>query len=189
MAYLLDSDTFILAKNTHYGMAFCPGYWEWIIRENERGAVFSIDSVYNELCKQKDELTEWAKARGTALFLPMDMETNAQMVRASNHVNATPSPTKRIEITRFLKGADPLLLACALAHGHTIVTHEVYVAAPNFAGVKIPNVCKHFGVRCIPPHQMLNELGASFGLLPKRAAISPEPTDLPEEEELDENDW
>ena len=43
MAYLLDSNTFIVAKNTYYSMDFCPGYWEWIIRENGAGNVFSIE--------------------------------------------------------------------------------------------------------------------------------------------------
>ena len=27
MAYLLDSDVFIRAKNDHYGFDFCPGFW------------------------------------------------------------------------------------------------------------------------------------------------------------------
>ncbi len=43
MAYLLDSDTFITAKNFHYGLDFCPGYWEWLVRENEAKNIFSIN--------------------------------------------------------------------------------------------------------------------------------------------------
>ena len=27
MAYLLDSDVFIRAKNDHYGFDFCPAFW------------------------------------------------------------------------------------------------------------------------------------------------------------------
>ena len=32
MAYLLDSDVFIRAKNDHYGFDLCPGFWEWLER-------------------------------------------------------------------------------------------------------------------------------------------------------------
>ncbi len=27
MAYLLDANVFIQAKNLHYGFDFCPGFW------------------------------------------------------------------------------------------------------------------------------------------------------------------
>jgi hypothetical protein len=30
MAYLLDSNVFIQAKNLHYGFDFCPAFWDWI---------------------------------------------------------------------------------------------------------------------------------------------------------------
>ncbi len=125
----------------------------------------------------------------------MDAEINKQMVKVSNYVGSMPSPTELREKDRFSDGADPLLIACALAYKHTVVTLESYVAVPTFKGVKIPNVCEHFGVRCVPPHQMLKELGASFGLLSKRAIVDPEPINLSEEEdvdglnEVDENDW
>jgi len=31
MAYLLDANVFISAKNLHYGMDFCPAFWEWLM--------------------------------------------------------------------------------------------------------------------------------------------------------------
>jgi len=30
MAYLLDADVFIRAKNLHYGLDFCPAFWDWL---------------------------------------------------------------------------------------------------------------------------------------------------------------
>jgi hypothetical protein len=30
MAYLLDADVFIRAKNLHYGIVFCSALWEWL---------------------------------------------------------------------------------------------------------------------------------------------------------------
>ena len=34
MAYLLDANVFIQAKNLHYGMDFCPAFWDWLIQQN-----------------------------------------------------------------------------------------------------------------------------------------------------------
>lgn len=34
MAYLLDADVFIRAKNLHYGFDFCPAFWESLVTEN-----------------------------------------------------------------------------------------------------------------------------------------------------------
>nr|WP_269633613.1 DUF4411 family protein [Pelomonas sp. BJYL3] len=30
MAYLLDANVFIQAKNLQYGFDFCPGFWDWL---------------------------------------------------------------------------------------------------------------------------------------------------------------
>jgi hypothetical protein len=48
MAYLLDSNVFIQAKNLHYGFDFCPVFWEWIGQSHAAGTVFSIDKVADE---------------------------------------------------------------------------------------------------------------------------------------------
>ncbi len=39
MAYLLDANVFMTAKNLHYGFDFCPAFWEWIVREHQAGNV------------------------------------------------------------------------------------------------------------------------------------------------------
>ena len=43
MSYLLDANVFISAKNLHYGLDFCPAFWEWLIHAGNTGTVFSID--------------------------------------------------------------------------------------------------------------------------------------------------
>lgn len=30
MAYLLDANVFIQAKNLQYGFDFCPAFWDWL---------------------------------------------------------------------------------------------------------------------------------------------------------------
>lgn len=69
MAYLLDADVFIRAKNLHYGLDFCPAFWEWLVNNNASGTVFSVERVGDEVQAVADELSEWAEARGAGFFL------------------------------------------------------------------------------------------------------------------------
>lgn len=43
MAYLLDANVFIEARRRHYGMDFCPAFWDWLFQANVSGRVFSIE--------------------------------------------------------------------------------------------------------------------------------------------------
>ncbi len=49
MAYLLDANVFIAAKNLHYGLDFCPAFWDWLVAGNESERVFSIEKVGDEV--------------------------------------------------------------------------------------------------------------------------------------------
>ena len=64
MPYLLDANVFIQAKRLHYGMDFCPAFWDWLIAENGANNVFSIERVGDELLAVADELADWADDRG-----------------------------------------------------------------------------------------------------------------------------
>jgi hypothetical protein len=68
MAYLLDSDVFIQGKNLHYGLDFCPAFWDWLIARNTAGIVFSIEKVGDELLAGADELADWAKRAARISF-------------------------------------------------------------------------------------------------------------------------
>ena len=65
-------------------------------------------------------------------------------------------------VNTFLQVADYYLVAHALAHGHTVVTHEV--AAPSRKRIKIPNVCIGVNVKCMTPFEMLRVERARFVL-------------------------
>ena len=62
-SYLLHTDVFIRAKNQQYGFDLCPGFWNWIDREQPAGKVFSIQRVYYERLDGQDELSNWATQR------------------------------------------------------------------------------------------------------------------------------
>ncbi len=49
MAYLLDANVFMQAKNLHYGLDFCPAFWDWLVEANAALSVFSIEKVGDEI--------------------------------------------------------------------------------------------------------------------------------------------
>ena len=81
MAYLLDANAFIEAKNRHYGFDFCPAFWEWIVLANGDGTVFSIEPVHRELLRRDDGLGAWTAAHADGLFLSSTPESFAALDR------------------------------------------------------------------------------------------------------------
>ena len=160
MKYLLDSDVFIQAKNLHYGLDFCPAFWEWLVNANASGTVFSIEKVGDEIEAGADELAGWAAARGDGFFLKPDSAILPALATVStwaNNQNYEPAA-----VSTFLQKADFYLVAHALAHGLVVVTHEV--AAASTKKIKIPNACIGVGVKCMNPYEMLRRERARFVL-------------------------
>ena len=158
MAYLLDANVFIAAKNLHYGFDFCPAFWDWLVTENESGRVFSVEKVGDEVRAVGDELADWAAERGTAFFLPPDASNFPAMAQVS--VWATAGTYEPAAVTTFLQVADFYLVGQALAGGHTVVTHEVPSASPR--KIKIPDACIGLGIKPMSPYQMLRVERARF---------------------------
>ncbi|MFH1970333.1 MAG: DUF4411 family protein [Verrucomicrobiota bacterium] len=163
MAYLLDADVFIRAKNFHYGLDFCPAFWAWLIMKNATKQVFSIEKVGDELDAGGDELVDWAAQRGSGFFLKPD----AAILPALGQVStwATSQQYEPAAVNTFLQVADYYLVAHALAHGHIVVTHEK--ASPSIKTIKIPNACIGFGVKCMTAFEMLRHERARFILGPQ----------------------
>ena len=84
MAYLLDANIFIQAKNLQYGFDFCPAFWEWLVVTHANEQLFSIQQVGDELLSGSDELSDWATARGNAFFLPPDAQVLPALPRVSS---------------------------------------------------------------------------------------------------------
>ena len=57
------------------------------------------------------------------------------------------------------------LVAHALAHGLTVVTHEI--ASTSTKKIKIPDACIGLGIKCVTPYEMLRTERARFVLGPK----------------------
>lgn len=160
MAYLLDANVFIQGKRRHYGMDFCPGFWDWLVKENAAGRVFSIEKVGDELTAGDDELADWAAARGETFFLAPDAALLASLTVVSEWVSE--QRYRPEAVNAFLQDADYYLIAHAHAHDHVVATHEI--ASDGVRQVKIPNVCIGLGTKCMTPFEMLRVARARFVL-------------------------
>ncbi len=160
MPYLLDANVFIQAKNLHYGLDFCPAFWNWLVIENSAGRVFSVEKVGNELQAGTDDLAIWATARGPEFFLTPDGGTLTALNIVSRWV--TGQQYHQAAVNTFLQVADYYVVSQALALGFSVVTHEK--PENSIQKVKIPNPCIALGIRCYSPFEMLRIEKARFVL-------------------------
>jgi hypothetical protein len=160
VAYLVDSDVFIQAKNLHYGFDFCPAFWDWIDNAHAAGLVRSIEHVRDELVGGADELAVWARARPASFFQAADAGVVPSLQATSTW--ASSGQYEPAAASTFLQVADYYLVAQARAYQDTVVTHEVVSASVR--KIKIPNACLAMGVRCVTPFAMLRAEGARFVL-------------------------
>lgn len=160
MAYLLDANVFIEAKNRYYGLDFCPAFWDWLTEENAAGRVFSIEKVGDEI---QDEIAPWAAARGAGFFLRPDSALLPSLSVVSAW--ATSQRYEAAAVNTFLEKADYYLVAYAHAHQHVVVTQEV--PSTSTKKIKIPEPCIGLGIKCVNTFEMLRKSHARF-VLPTR---------------------
>jgi hypothetical protein len=158
MAYLLDADVFIRAKNLHYGFDFCPAFWEWIVNNNAAGKVFSAEKVGDDLQGVADELSDWAANLGAEFFLRPDASVFPALATVSKW--ASSQQYEPSAISTFLQVSDYYLVAQAHAGNYIVVTHEIPSA--SIRKIKIPDACIGLGIKCMTPYEMLRLERARF---------------------------
>ncbi len=153
----MDANTYIQAKNQYYHMDVCPGFWDWLDKQYQAGNLASVLVVYDELKYFGDELSDWVKSRREQFLDIMDKETQEVFAEIAQYLMTKDfSPKNRDD---FLAGADPWLIAKAKSMRAVVVSHESLVPEHS-KKVKVPNVCKQFGVECIKTFKLLRLLEA-----------------------------
>lgn len=163
MRYLLDANVFIAARNLHYGLDFCPAFWDWVIASHAAGIVFSVDQVADEIQAGADELSDWAATLPPTFFRAPGASVVPSLAAVSTW--ATSGHYEPAAVSTFLQVADYYLVAQAHASGDTVVTHERPSASTR--RLKIPDVCLGLGIRFMTPFDMLRRERARFVLGPQ----------------------
>ena len=86
---------------------------------------------------------------------------NAKEAEFVSQIYAVSHFQQNIELQKLLKGgrnADPFVIAKAAVEGKTVVTMELF--KPN--GVKIPNICQYFKIRCLTLEQFMDQQSWTF---------------------------
>ena len=157
--YVLDSDVLMTAARSYYAFDLVPAFWEALVREARNGRLLSVDRVKAEIDRGKDRLKEWVNNDFREWFEstsadPVVAQYRLMMQWASAQSHFTDAAKAEFADTG---NADPWLVAYAKATNRIVVTNETY--DPNIRRrIKIPNVCKAFGVDCVNLFEMLRAL-------------------------------
>lgn len=154
--YVLDSNTFIDAKNRYYGFDIVPSFWNELI-SHSRGNILTIDHIKNEIMSGNDELSIWFDTHYLRFTeVTNDVEIQNTYADIAEYVMLN-QQYKDAEKHRFLAKADPWLIAYASVHRGVVVTHEV-LAGPKTTKVKIPDICEYFDVSYVNVFEMMRQL-------------------------------
>jgi hypothetical protein len=118
-----------------------------------QGAIRSVDLVKDELARREDEIYRWALEQ-PGLFVPI---TEPIQLATRDILRAF---ARLVGVGNGRSGADPFVIALALAEGAAVVTEETMSGRPERP--RIPDVCAGMGVRCLTLMGFVEEQGWTF---------------------------
>ena len=174
MAYWLDADTLITAKNGFFAFEINSSLWAWLDTQLATRKVMSPERVFREIMafKGEDPLKQWVQTRkAKGLCVEPDKRVSQCLGRVADHLytaTLTHANTKKPQLRYkpaqaevFGRGADAFVIAHAMAEGGTVVTFES-TKHPDSQKIRVPDVCAHFDIPCIDLKQLLVVLGAKL---------------------------
>lgn len=151
--YCLDTNIFIEAWNKYYSMVRCPDYWNILDNLAQDETVFSTEEVKNEIVKADDALADWVKSRDYFFKdISIDVQKNLRCIMRDFPLLVNSQSGR--------SGADPWVIAHAMTENATVVTKEELTNSTK--RYRIPDVCKHYGMKCITDFQFIDELKIVF---------------------------
>jgi hypothetical protein len=160
--YVLDTNVFIQAHRQWYRLSFAPGFWSFLLDQHQHGLITSIDRVRKEI-KKGDRLYDWVdKAAPRSLFASSkQVAVGNKYKEIINWVMTNPKYDGAAKAL-FATDTDCWVMAYAYAYNMTVVSHEVPSQAKG--RVKMPDVCKQFGIGYRDTFYMLEDLKITLKL-------------------------
>ena len=166
--YILDTSVILKAQITCYHPAVCPGFWEFMTIRHLAELLFSVDVVHDELRAKAEEYAKeymrvWLAQNSSAeqFFLSTKGKAVRREHRRMRQIIKANSSYNPSQVEKFVNGADLKQVAYAKVHGYVVVTEEK-PADDAYSKVRIPDVCRQFGVPCRNTFDMLEELNIAF---------------------------
>lgn len=156
--YLIDANVFMTAHRKFYPFDIAPSFWLQLVEKGSNNIVV-IEEIQKEIRKGQDLLLEWYEkvcGKFTVLGIPGPevIESYRVIIRSINDSEQYTESAKK----EFASSADSWLCAYGLSTGYTIVTLETYDGEIK-KRVKIPNVCREFGVEYMDLIQFMRIIG------------------------------
>jgi len=156
VTYVLDSGPLIIMFRHYYPERF-PSLWQRFADMAAAGELVSVSEVAKELDGQEDRLSEWVEDNKGFFHRPSVPEM--AFVGRIFEVAHFQGLIRQQERLQGKPVADPFVIAkAALTKPGCVVTSEQY----RDNAPKIPNVCEHFGVRCVNLEEFMAEAGWTF---------------------------
>lgn len=162
--YCLDANVLIQSWQKYYAPDLCSDYWDILNELGKQARIFIPEEVKKEIVvtedpdKSEDDLSKWLK-RST---IPIRKPTEKVIVCWQKILQADPSHKLLVDNIKGRSLADPWVISHAMEMNATVVTKENAESAMNSKRIRIPNVCKNMGVRCIDDFEFIKEIGLKF---------------------------
>lgn len=157
----VDTNILVSCYRKIYPFDMAPAFWRQLVEKGGQEIVL-IDKVKEEILRNEDQLANWLKENENNFTirgvdkLPI-IKCYSEIITSVKE-NQQYKETAKVE---FAGIADSWLCAYGMASGDIIVTEEKY--EPNVKKrVKIPNVCREFGIDYIGLLEFMRELGIRF---------------------------
>lgn len=153
MGYSIDTSALLDAAVRWYPQNVFPSVWEYLDGMIAEGSLSAVEEVLRELQRRDDAIHEWVKIRKSKLLVMLEDDIQIAVIDVLSEFPklVDQRPSKNL--------ADPFVIALAKARKLVVVSGEQGGTRDR---PKIPNVCNHFGIRCLTLPQMFQELRAGF---------------------------
>jgi predicted nucleic acid-binding protein len=156
--YLLDANAFMEANRLYYAFDIAPGFWAWLSDSSLKGQIGSIPAVKDEITAGSGALVTWAEALPAAFWVAETGEVVSAMAELALWANDPARQYRQEAVDEFMAAADLGLIAHAMVSDATVVTRE-QPAPDSKKRIKIPDVCRAFGVSWTDPFSVYRKLG------------------------------
>lgn len=153
MSYCIDTSAIIEPWVRLYPPDLFPSLWENLERLVDDGSLIAPEEVFHELNKKEDDIFQWARER-SKMFVPLSTEVQLAVKEILAEF------PKLVDTMSGRSRADPFVIALAKVSGRTVLTYEKHSGTDQRP--RIPNVCAHFGIRCMGIVQLIREQGWNF---------------------------
>jgi hypothetical protein len=164
--FIIDADALIAPYQNFYPFDIFPDIWDFFAQSITSKRIIILDKVYDEIAKGGDSLSKWLDTvKDIEQFGIRDGVIINNYSKILNYIQNSPLYQKDEALNSWSSNtvADPWIIAVALANSFTVITFEranesLSEKQPS-KKVKIPDICKHFNVKCEDLYYMMRQLG------------------------------